>query len=87
VKVLELKNLVRKDVPIYYRRLYNGTAVVELINKSQEVHLDFSIEHKPTGYKEILITLIDKVDYPLLPLNSALKKAIDDLDSAGSLPN
>lgn len=87
MKVLELKNLVRKDVPIYYRRLYNGTAVVELINKSQEVHLDFSIEHKPTGYKEILITLIDKVDYPLLPLNSALKKAIDDLDSAGSLPN
>jgi hypothetical protein len=74
-------------VPIYYRRLYNGTAVVELINRSQEVHLDFSIEHKPTGHKEILVTLIDKVDYPLLPLNSALKKAIDDLDSAGSLPN
>jgi hypothetical protein len=86
VKVLDLKNIVRKDVPIYYRRLYNATAVVELINKSQEIHLDFSIEHKPTGQKEILITLIDKVDYPLIPLNSALKKAIDDLDSAGSLP-
>jgi hypothetical protein len=86
VRILELKNIVRKDVPIYYRRLYNCTAVVELINRSQDVHLDFSIEYKPTGQKEILVTLIDKVDYPLVPLNSALKRAIDDMDSAGSLP-
>jgi hypothetical protein len=87
VKVLSVKNIVRKDVPIYYRRLYTCVAVVELINKSQDVHVDFSIEHKPTGQKEILVTPIDKVDYPLVPLNSALRKAIDDLDAAGSLPN
>jgi hypothetical protein len=87
VKVLTVKNIVRKDVPIYYRRLYTCIAVVELINKSQDVQVDFSIEHKPTGQKEILVTLIDKVDYPLIPLNSALKKAIDDLDAAGSLPD
>jgi hypothetical protein len=87
MRIVELKNIVRKDVPIYYRRLYNCTAVAELIGKSQDIHLDFSIELKPTGQKEILITFIDKVDYPLIPLNSALKKAIDDLDSAGSLPS
>ncbi|MDR2747133.1 MAG: hypothetical protein LBB77_06745 [Treponema sp.] len=87
MKILEVKNIVRKDVPIYYRRLYTCVAVIEVINKSQSIRLDFSIEHKPTGQKEILITFIDKVDYPLVPLNSALKKAIDDLDSAGSLPN
>jgi hypothetical protein len=87
VKVLKIKNIVRKDVPIYYRRLYTCIAVVELVNKSQDVHVDFSIEHKPTGQKEILITLIDKVDYPIIPLNSVLRKAIDDLDTAGSLPD
>jgi DNA-directed RNA polymerase subunit L len=86
VKILELKDVARKDVPIYYRRLYTGTAVIELINKSQDVHVDFSIEHKPTGQKEILITLLDKVDYPLTPLNSALKKIIDEMDIAGGLP-
>ncbi|MDR3247400.1 MAG: hypothetical protein LBT39_01320 [Treponema sp.] len=87
MKVLELKDIVRKDVPIYYRRLYTGVAVIELVNKAQDVHVDFSIEHKPTGHKEILITLIDKVDYPLVPLNSALKKVIDELDSSGGLPD
>ncbi|MDR0400371.1 MAG: hypothetical protein LBH51_05450 [Treponema sp.] len=87
MKILEVKDIVRKDVPIYYRRLYTCVAVVELINKSQDVHIDFSIEQKPTGQKEILITLIDEVDYPLVPLNSALRKAIDDLDSAGNLPD
>jgi hypothetical protein len=87
MKILELRDIVRKDVPIYYRRLYTGVAVIELINKPQDVHLDFSIEHKPTGHKEILITLIDKVDYPLVPLTSALKKHIDDLDATGGLPD
>jgi hypothetical protein len=86
MKILEVKNIVRKDVPIYYRRLYTGIAVIELLNKSQDAHVDFSIEHKPTGQKEILVSFIDKVDYPLVPLNSALKKAIDDLDSSGGLP-
>ncbi|MDR1025274.1 MAG: hypothetical protein LBL56_06055 [Treponema sp.] len=87
MKILEIKDVVRKDVPIYYRRLYSGRAVVELINKSQNVQMDFSIEHKPTGHKEILITLIDKVDYPLAPLRAALKNAIDTLDSSGGLPD
>jgi hypothetical protein len=87
MKILEVKDIVRKDVPIYYRRLYTCVAVIELINTSQDARIDFSIEHKPTGQKEILITLIDKVDYPLVPLNSALKKAIDDLDSSGALPD
>ncbi|MDR3147958.1 MAG: hypothetical protein LBU00_06245 [Treponema sp.] len=86
MNIREIKDIVRKDVPLYYRRLYSGVAVIEILNKSQDVHLDFSIEHKPTGQKEILITLIDSVDYPLVPVNTALKKAIDELDSAGGLP-
>jgi hypothetical protein len=87
MRVLEVRDIVRKDVPIYYRRLYTGVAVIELINKSQDVRLDFSIEHKPTGQKEIILTLIDKVDYPVVPLNAAIKKFIDNLDSSGGLPD
>ncbi|MDR0669706.1 MAG: hypothetical protein LBF95_06460 [Treponema sp.] len=84
--ILKIKDIVRKDVPIYYRRLYSGVAVIEMLNRSQDVRVDFSIEHKPTGQKEILITIIDHVDYPLVPVNAALKKAIDALDSSGGLP-
>jgi translation initiation factor 1 (eIF-1/SUI1) len=87
MKILSIKDIVRKDVPIYYRRLYSGIAVLELINKSIETHIDFSIEHKPTGHKETLVTLIDKVDYPLVPLVAELKKHLSDLDSKGSLPD
>ena len=86
MKIVEIKNIVRKDVPIYYRRLYSGVAVLELVNKPVETPLDFQIEHKPTGQIEIGITLSQKIDYPLVPLQKELKKFIGDLDSTGKLP-
>ena len=86
MKITDIRNIVRKDVPIYYRRLYSGLAVMELINKPIEVRLDFQIEQKPTGQKDIGITFSDKVDYPLVPLQKELKKFIGDLDSSGKLP-
>lgn len=86
MRICELKSIVRKDVPIYYRRLYTGVVVMELINKMVEVPLDFQIEHKPTGQIEITIMFSQKVDYPLIPLQKELKKFIGDLDSDGKLP-
>jgi len=87
MKVIEIRNLSRKDVPIYYRRLYSGIVVLELINKIVDVPLDFQIEHKPTGHIDICITLMEKVDYPLIPLKKELKRFIGNLDSDGKLPN
>jgi hypothetical protein len=86
MRISEIKNIVRKDVPIYYRRLYSGVAVIELINAPIEVSLDFQVEQKPTGQTEISIILAQKVDYPLVPLQKELKKFIGDLDSTGKLP-
>ena len=87
MKVVEIKNAIRKDVPIYYRRLYTGIAVLELVNKTVEVPLDFQIEHKPTGQIEITLTSMGEVDYPLVPLQKELKQFIGALDSGGKLPN
>jgi len=88
MKVLEIKNLARKDVPIYYRRLYSGIAVLDLIKEIIDVPLDFQIEHKPTGHIEISITSkIEEVDYPLIPLKKEIKRFIGTLDSSGKLPN
>ena len=87
MKVIEIKNIVRKDVPIYYRRIYSGILVLELINKTLEVPLDFQIEHKPTGQIEISITSMGEVDYPLIPLQKEVKQFIGALDTNGKLPN
>ncbi|MDR1319393.1 MAG: hypothetical protein LBJ90_07185 [Treponema sp.] len=87
MKVIMIKDMVRKDVPIYYRRLYTGVAVLELVKGVEDHRIDFSIEYKPTGQTEISVTFNGKVDYPLVPLTRELKKFIANLDSAGGLPD
>jgi hypothetical protein len=86
MKIVQVKNIERKDVPIYYRRLFSGIAEFELLNKSQERAIDFTIETKPTGAKDVFVTMPDPIDYPLVPLMKELKKFIVDLDDAGGLP-
>jgi len=87
MRVIEIKNMTRKEFPIYYRRFYAGIAVMELVNKPVEIPLDFQIEHKPTGSTEITLSLLQAVDYPLIPLQKELKKFIGDLDSNRKLPD
>ena len=86
MKVLEIRDIVRKDVPIYYRLLYTGIVVLELLNTPAERRIDFTIEIKPTGHKDISVTFVDPVDYPLAPLVKEIKNRIAQLDSAGGLP-
>jgi hypothetical protein len=87
MRVIAVKDIVRKDVPIYYRMLYTGVAVLELAKDPVEYRIDFSIEIKPTGQKEIVVTFLDDLDYPLVPVIKELKKYIDDMDSGGGLPD
>jgi len=86
MRIVEIKNMTRKDFPIYYRRFYSGIAVMELVNGIVEVPLEFQIEHKPTGTIDIITVLSQAVDYPLVPIHKELKKYIGLLDSAGKLP-
>jgi len=87
MKVISIKDMIRKDVPIYYRRLYTGVAVIEMNKGPTDYRIDFSIEHKPTGQKDIIISFIDSIDYPLIPINRELKQYIGDLDNSGGLPD
>ena len=87
MKIVSIKDIVRKDVPIYYRRLYSGVVVLDLLGKTEEVALDFQVEHMPTGQIEISILSMGKVDYPLIPLQKELKQFIGVMDSSGKLPN
>ncbi|GBU28427.1 hypothetical protein R84B8_01986 [Treponema sp. R8-4-B8] len=87
MKIVTLKDMIRKDVPIYYRKLYTSVAVIELNNKQNDYRIDFSIEVKPTGQKEVAVTFIDAVDYPLVPVIRELKRHIYELDCADGLPD
>jgi len=87
MKIITLKDMIRKDVPIYYRKLYTSVAVIELNNKQNEYRIDFSMEIKPTGQKEFTVNFIDTVDYPLVPLVKELKQYIAELEAADGLPD
>jgi hypothetical protein len=87
MKIITLKDMIRKDVPIYYRKLYTSVAVIELNNKTNDYRIDFSMEIKPTGHKEFTVNFIDVVDYPLIPLTNELKQYIAELEAADGLPD
>ncbi|MDR0290683.1 MAG: hypothetical protein LBI06_07095 [Treponema sp.] len=87
MQVIAIKDIVRKDVPIYYRLLYTGVAVLELTKDAADYRIDFSIEIKPTGQREIGITFLDDLDYPLVPVTKELKKMIDGMHANGLLPD
>ena len=87
MKIITIKDMIRKDVPIYYRRLYTGVVSIEIREKAEDYRIDFAIEAKPTGQRDISVTYIDKVDYPLIPLNQEIRNYIDELDSVGGLPD
>ena len=80
MKIVAIKDMIRKDVPIYYRKLYTGVAVLEINDKHTDYRIDFTIEYKPTGQKDITVNFLDKADYPLIPLNKEMKEFIDTLD-------
>ena len=84
--IKQIKNIVRKDVPIYYRRLFSGCLELELMGKNLERDIDFTIETLPTGMNQVSVTIADPVDYPLVPLMREVKQFITALDEAGGLP-
>jgi hypothetical protein len=84
--IIQLKNIVRKDVPIYYKQFYTADAEIELPGNVVETPVEFSLELKPTGVKEVLVTIQREIDYPLVPLVTELKNTIIALDRDAKLP-
>jgi len=87
MKVVTVKDIIRKDVPIYYRMLYTGVAVIEMTTEAADYRIDFSIETKPTGNREITVSFLDDLDYPLVPVIKELKKHIETMHQNGALPD
>jgi hypothetical protein len=87
MKIQQIRDIIRKDVPIYYRREFNGMLEVELLGKGEERSIDFIIETLPTGMNQVVsVELGEPLDYPLVPLMKELKQYISKLDEDGGLP-
>jgi hypothetical protein len=86
MKVVEIRDLLRKDIPIYYRREFFGSAVLEFLNQRHHKKIDFTVERTPMGTTNIQVSLMESIDYPVMPIIDCLKKHIRELDSQGNLP-
>lgn len=86
MKILEIKDIKRKQVPIYYRREFSGTAIFEVLKKNIASNMDFVIEQGPTGKSDIQISFKKHPEYPVLPLIKNIKNVIISMDKEGRLP-
>ena len=86
MKVLELVNLHRKYIPLYYRKEFTGDAVFELMNRRMERPVEFVVEKKPFGGVDVSVHILADIEYPIVPLINGLKTYIADLESKGKLP-
>ncbi len=86
MKILEIKNITKKNIPLHYRNEFKGSAVFEYrTQKREESPVEFTLEHFATGDVNISVKIINKINYPLLPAIKSLKAYIHDLEKQGKL--
>ena len=86
MKVVELANLQREDVQIFYIRKYAATAVLELTARTANVDIEFSIEMNSFGNKNFSLSIKSPIDYPLIPIRKTILEYITNLEMEGKLP-
>jgi len=86
MKVVELRELNRRDSAVHYIKEFTGVAVLASGTIKAETDIAFTLEHKPLGSPELIVRIMDPVDWPLLPVIRALREHILDLEKTGRLP-
>lgn len=87
MKVIKIVDIIRKDVPLYYRNKYTAIAELELVtNKINQVSIEFAVEVTPISGKVYSVDEIDNIDYPTIPVKNALIEEIKNYDREGLLP-
>jgi len=87
MEVIKIVDIIRKDVPLYYRNKYSAKAHLALSQgKTETVSMIFTIEVTPISGKEYSIEELGEIDYPTLPIKKALIEQIKIYDREGLLP-
>jgi hypothetical protein len=88
MKVIGLNSIHREDSCLYYRRKFTADAKLDILANTVVTTIAFCIETGPLGDRTIEIDLPrdEDLNYPIIPITSALKQYILTLDSEGTLP-
>ncbi|MFW5789328.1 MAG: hypothetical protein ACOCW3_05250 [Spirochaetota bacterium] len=86
MKVVELTDVVQQETPLHYRRAFTATAHLDCGRSEPEpARLEFVLEQSPFGAVDVRVTLLDDLDYPLVPAIAAIKSHIRQLHERGEL--
>jgi len=86
MQIIEIKNLVKKDVPLHYRNEFSGSVVYNTVQKKNlEKRIEFTLEKNALGSIDIDIKILDDLDYPLIPALKTIKTYLFDLNDKGKL--
>ncbi|MGL4981903.1 MAG: hypothetical protein ACRC4W_03440 [Treponemataceae bacterium] len=83
MRILEIRDINRDPIPLYYRMIYTALAVIEIPLKVVELPFTFIIETDPIGKKSINVSLNESIDYPLLPVIRDLKTMLTQIEAQG----
>nr|WP_314992231.1 hypothetical protein [uncultured Treponema sp.] len=84
--VEDIIDIEKKNSLIYYREEFQAVAIYNILGNEQQGRIDFLIEVNPIGQKQLFLELIDKPDYPILPIRLDLKEKIQHLIDSSTLP-
>ncbi len=80
--LVEIKNILKRDVPLHYREDFSALAVFsdETMPENLEIPVEFSLESNAFGNKSVEVSLKESVDYPVDSLEKMIKEYILSLD-------
>lgn len=86
MKIVELRNVTRKQTLLYYRKEFEAEAVMDIMAKQLTFPIEFVLESTALGTVEVHVSVAKAIEYPLVPIVSELRRYIRELHKTGSLP-
>jgi hypothetical protein len=86
MKVVELRELCRRESPVHYIKELTAVAVIEWNERVSESDISITLEHKPLGPPDVHVHLLESVEWPALPVIHAIRDYVVDLERTGRLP-
>lgn len=86
MNVIDIKNIIRKDIPLHYREEFSGLAIMNHMRlEKSENKIEFSLERTPFGTKQVEVKFTNPPDYPVIQAIKTLKEFILNMEQEGKL--
>ena len=86
MKVVELRDLARRDSPLHYIKELTAVAVIEWNERQSESDISITLEHGPLGPPDVRVRLLDAVELPTLSVIHAIRDFVVEMERSGRLP-